>query len=129
LNLGATLTPGGTIALNALPSGEVKQVNLDDLKDASKKKPNNTTGADKRTDPCGAKEQPLVVDTLGHQQTPIERQEGQKQAAKAEAEEQYHRSVDRWTLTWYAITAISATLLLAVGVGGVIGLSMTKRGG
>jgi hypothetical protein len=96
-------------------------------KDAGKKKPDNSSTDDKSTDKRGTKENPLVVDTLGHQQTPIERQESEKQATKAEADEQYHRGIDRWTLRWSGITAIATGVLVFIGIGGVIAALCTLR--
>jgi hypothetical protein len=84
-----------------------------------KKKRDNATGSAKTTDPRGTKESPLVVDTLGHQQTPVEREEAKKEAAEAKAEEQYHRYVDRWTLIWTGITAVATGVLVFVGIGAI----------
>jgi hypothetical protein len=54
---------------------------------AGKKQPDDRIRSGKATDTRGAKENPLVADTLGHQLTPEERKEAEKQATKAEAEE------------------------------------------
>ena len=73
------------------------------------------------------------MDTQGHKQTDIEREEANKQAAKAEADEQYHREIDRRTLNWNAITAIATAVLVFIGLGGVIAalktLNAIKRQG
>lgn len=68
-----------------------------------------------------------MADALGHQQTPVEREEAKKQAAEAEAEEQYHRRVDRWTLRWSAVTAVATGLLVLAGLGATIAALMTLR--
>ena len=59
------------------------------------------------------------MDPSGHQQTPEERKEAEKQPVEAEAQENYHRSVDGWMLRWTAISAIATTLLMFIGIGGV----------
>jgi hypothetical protein len=87
---------------------------------AGKKKPDDSTRSGKATDTRGTKENPLVVDTLGHQQTAEERKEAEKQATNAEAEEQYHHGVDRWTLRWSGIAAVATGVLVLVGIVGTI---------
>jgi hypothetical protein len=95
--------------------------------DSSQKQPNDSaTGAQAAKD-RGTKENPLVVDTTGHQETPKERQERQQQSAKAEAEEQHHHRVDVWTLRWSGATAIATALLVFVGIGGTIAAICTLR--
>jgi hypothetical protein len=94
-----------------------------------KKKPDGASRSAKTTDPRGKKENPLVVDAPGHQLTPEERKEGEEQAAaKAKAEEQYHRDIDRWTLIWSGITAVATAVLVLVGIGGMILALMTLMG-
>lgn len=95
--------------------------------EAPKKKPDDTTGSAKPTKAGGTKENPLVVDTLGHQQAPKEREEAQKQAAEAKAEEQYHRDIDRWMLIWNGMTSIATAILVLVGIGGVCAAIWTLR--
>jgi hypothetical protein len=92
-----------------------------------KKKPDNTTGSAKSPEQRGTKENPIVVDTLGHQQTPVERKEADKQAVEAKAEEQYHRDIDQWTLIWNGTTSAATAVLVLVGIGGVFAALKTLR--
>jgi hypothetical protein len=94
---------------------------------AAKKKPDNSAGTNSAAQPRGTKENPLVVDALGHQQTPVERKEAEKQAAEAEAEKQYHYGIDRWTLKWNGIASIATAVLVLIGIGGVCAAIRTLR--
>jgi hypothetical protein len=86
---------------------------------APKKQPNNATGDAKATGTRGTKDDPFIVDTFGHQETPAERKKADEQAAEAKAQEQYHRDIDRRTLIWNCTTALATVVLVLVGIGGV----------
>jgi hypothetical protein len=94
---------------------------------ATHEKPKNGKGTTGTAEPRGTNEYPFVVDTQGHKQTDIERDEANKQAAKAEVDEQYHRDVDRGTIKWSAITAIATAALILVGIGGIAAAIRTLR--
>ena len=94
---------------------------------ASEKQPHDGATGGKNTKDRGAKENPLVVDTMGSQQTEVERKEAEQQAAEAETEKQYHQRIDRWTLRWNGITAIATIGLFLVGFGGVFAAVRTLQ--
>jgi hypothetical protein len=94
---------------------------------ASKKQPNNTEGSSTATQPHGTKADPLVVDTQGHQQTPIERKEAEKQATEAKADKDVHNALDVSTRNWTAFAAIATGILVLVGIGGTIAAICTLR--
>ena len=95
--------------------------------EAEQKRPDDRARGGRGTDTRGTKENPLVVDAGGHKETDIERQEHEKQSTKAKAEENYHRSVDRWELIWYGITAIATAVLVLVGIGSILAAFRTLR--
>lgn len=92
-----------------------------------KEKPNNAAGGTKTSDPRGTQQNPFVVQLQTKEQTGVERDEGKKQATKAEADERYHRSIDRWTLIWVGLTAIATVFLVLVGIGGIGAAIRTLR--
>lgn len=91
------------------------------------KQPKNGRRTTAATTPRGTDQNPFVVDTQGHKQTDIERDEANKQAAKTETGEQYHRYIDRWALIWNGTAAVATAVLVLIGIGGVCAALKTLR--